>query len=171
MLFCVLLAALSTAVAFEPAPAQSSEQSAVRQSLHSITCATTNVLVQVVDVQSDTTQASTTVPDTNSWTSILTQTNSLGVVTGVPDTATAQSTPLPAVTEQPAVATIPAGLPDGTTWLTISVSHTLTSFQVSVGKSTTSIMDASDDISIVTETVTQLRDAPSTSADSTPTSK
>lgn len=66
----------------------------------------------------------------NPLTSFLTQTNSNGVITGMPSGAAA-------VTSQPAVATIPAGLPEGETTLYYSASATLQSFAISIGPSTT----------------------------------
>lgn len=97
----------------------------------------------------------TTVPYTNGFTSYLTETNSLGVVTGMPEVATAQSALPPAVTSQPAVATIPAGLPEGNTYLLINISRSLTSFEVSVGSSTTVVVDAPESATIVTGTGTE----------------
>lgn len=44
------------------------------------------------------------------------------------------------VTSQPAVATIPAGLPSGTTVITYNGTSGVTSFTVSVGKSTTTVL-------------------------------
>lgn len=73
----------------------------------------------------------------------------------MPDVATAQSALPPAVTSQPAVATIPAGLPEGNTYLLINISRTLTSFEVSVGSSTTVVVDAPESATIVTGTGTE----------------
>lgn len=109
---------------------------------------------------------STTVPYTNGFTSYLTQTNSLGVVTGMPEVATAQSDLPPAVTSQPAVATIPAGLPEGNTYLLINISRSLTSFEVSVGSSTTVVVNAPESASIVTGTGTETGTAASSTGSS-----
>jgi hypothetical protein len=97
----------------------------------------------------------TTIPYTNAFTSYLTQTNSLGVVTGMPSVATAQSALPPAVTSQPEVATIPAGLPEGVTHIMQNISRSLTSFEVSVGSSTTVVIGAPSDATIVTGTGTE----------------
>ena len=114
-----------------------------------------NIRIQVVDISTSGTTTQTTVPYTNGFTSYLTQTNSLGVVTGMPSVETAQSALPPAVTSQPAVATIPAGLPVGNTYLLINISRTLTSFEVSVGSSTTVVVDAPESATIVTGTGTE----------------
>ena len=73
----------------------------------------------------------------------------------MPSVETAQSALPPAVTSQPAVATIPAGLPVGNTYLLINISRTLTSFEVSVGSSTTVVVDAPESATIVTGTGTE----------------
>lgn len=91
-------------------------------------------------------------------------TNSLGVITGMPEVATAQSALPPAVTAQPSVATIPAGLPVGVTHLLINISRTLTSFEVSVGSSTTVVLDAPESATIVTGTGSETGSAASSSA-------
>lgn len=76
----------------------------------------------------------------NPATQYLTQTNSEGVITGLP-TLSGGETEIPTlVTKQPAVATIPAGLPTGQTVIYINGSSTLTSFTVSVGSSTTEVL-------------------------------
>lgn len=98
---------------------------------------------------------STTAPYTNGFTSYLTQTNSLGVVTGMPAVDTAQSALPPAVTSQPEVATIPAGLPEGVTHIMQNISRSLTSFEVSVGSSTTVVIGAASGATIVTGTGTE----------------
>ncbi|KAI1193590.1 hypothetical protein F5X97DRAFT_328428 [Nemania serpens] len=80
----------------------------------------------------------------NPLTSLLTQTNSDGIITGLasdggpavtsqPDVVTSQPD---VVTSQPAVATIPAGLPLGTTTIVQGAS----SFVISVGSSTTVVL-------------------------------
>jgi len=119
---------------------------------------------QVVDISTSGTTTQTTVPYTNGFTSYLTQTNSLGVVTGMPSVETAQSALPPAVTSQPAVATIPAGLPEGNTYLLINISRTLTSFEVSVGSSTTVVVDAPESATIITGTGTETGTAAVSSA-------
>ena len=96
-----------------------------------------------------------TIPYTNAFTSYLTQTNSLGVVTGMPAVETAQSALPPAVTSQPEVATIPAGLPEGVTHIMQNISRSLTSFEVSVGSSTTVVVNAPSDVTIVTGSGTE----------------
>jgi len=73
----------------------------------------------------------------------------------MPSVETAQSALPPAVTSQPAVATIPAGLPEGNTYLLINISRSLTSFEVSVGSSTTVVVDAPESATIVTGTGTE----------------
>jgi uncharacterized membrane protein YgcG len=118
----------------------------------------------VVEISASGSTTSTTVPYSNGFTSYLTQTNSLGVVTGMPEVATAQSALPPAVTSQPAVATIPAGLPVGNTYLLINISRTLTSFEVSVGSSTTVVVDAPESATIVTGTGTETGTAAVSSA-------
>lgn len=78
----------------------------------------------------------------NPATQYLTETNSAGVVTGMPGESTAM-TGLPApVTSQPSKATIPAGLPTGTTVVYYNASSGLTSFTISVGSSTTDVLGA-----------------------------
>ncbi|KAF2222854.1 hypothetical protein BDZ85DRAFT_118487 [Elsinoe ampelina] len=81
---------------------------------------------------------SISIPD-NSFTTFLTQTDSNGVVTGIP-TQPAVVTSIPVqpgvVTSQPAVATIPAGLPSGINSVPINNSTIL----VSVGSSTTVVI-------------------------------
>lgn len=83
----------------------------------------------------------------------------------MPEAATAQSALPPAVTTQPQVATIPAGLPTGETYLLMNVSRSLTSFLVSVGSSTTVVVDAPASATIVTGTGTETG-AAATSTDS-----
>jgi hypothetical protein len=116
---------------------------------------------------------STTAPYTNAFTSYLTQTNSLGVITGMPAVATAQSalpsavtTQPEAVTSQPEVATIPAGLPEGVTHIMQNISRSLTSFEVSVGSSTTVVISAASDATIVTGTGTETGAAATASSSS-----
>lgn len=82
----------------------------------------------------------------------------------MPSVETAQSALPPAVTSQPAVATIPAGLPVGNTYLLINISRTLTSFEVSVGSSTTVVVDAPESATIVTGTGTETGTAAVSSA-------
>lgn len=118
-------------------------------------------LAQVIEASSGSTTVSTTVPYTNGFTSYLTETNSLGVVTGMPSVVTsqpsqpaavtAQSSLPTGVTTQPVVATIPAGLPSGTNTVVLNISSSLTSFLVSVGSSTTAVIgDASVSIAAAT---------------------
>ncbi|RWA09148.1 hypothetical protein EKO27_g5940 [Xylaria grammica] len=101
----------------------------------------------------------------NPATTLLTQTNSDGIITGLPSEAeTSQPavvTSQPAVvTSIPGVATIPAGLPAGTTTITQGNS----SFVISVGPSTTVVLTS-------TTSTSASEDASSTgeSGDSTPT--
>ncbi|KAK4908586.1 hypothetical protein LTR49_022544 [Elasticomyces elasticus] len=104
-------------------------------------------LVQTGVVSANTTTYTTTWTYSNGFTSYLTETNSLGVVTGMPSAATA-ATSLPGaittqpsvITSQPAVATIPAGLPVGVTSIAQNASGSLSYFSVSVGSSTTVVM-------------------------------
>ncbi|KAI1159719.1 hypothetical protein F5B18DRAFT_664371 [Nemania serpens] len=80
----------------------------------------------------------------NPLTSLLTQTNSDGIITGLASDGGPAETSQPAVvtsqpdvvTSQPAVATIPAGLPIGVTTIVQGAS----SFVVSVGSSTTVVL-------------------------------
>ncbi|KAI1343152.1 hypothetical protein F5Y15DRAFT_372256 [Xylariaceae sp. FL0016] len=80
----------------------------------------------------------------NPATTLLTQTNSDGVITGAPSGVIASLvTSQPAVvTSQPEVATIPAGLPEGMTTITMAAASGTgyTSFTVSVGSSTTEVV-------------------------------
>ncbi|KAI8624334.1 hypothetical protein F5Y19DRAFT_480713 [Xylariaceae sp. FL1651] len=83
----------------------------------------------------------------NPATSLLTQTNSDGIITGLPSTGPPAETSQPSVvtsqpnvvTSIPPVATIPAGLPSGLTTITQGNS----SFVVSVGQSTTVVLTTS----------------------------
>ena len=101
----------------------------------------------------------------NPVTTLLTQTNSDGIITGLPSSGPDAETSQPAVvTSQPAVvtsipdvATIPAGLPAGTTTITQGNS----SFVISVGPSTTVVLTS-------TSTTSSANDASST-GDSTAT--
>ncbi|KAI3324017.1 hypothetical protein HD806DRAFT_81330 [Xylariaceae sp. AK1471] len=91
----------------------------------------------------------------NPVTTLLTQTNSDGIITGLPSSGPAAETSQPSVvtsqpavvTSIPAVATIPAGLPTGTT----AIIQGNSSFVISVGPSTTVVLTststASDDAS------------------------
>ncbi|GAP85170.1 putative period circadian protein [Rosellinia necatrix] len=80
----------------------------------------------------------------NPATTLLTQTNSDGIITGLPNNGPPAETSQPAVvtsqpavvTSQPAVATIPAGLPAGTT----TIIQGNSSFVISVGPSTTVVL-------------------------------
>lgn len=103
----------------------------------------------VVDVSSGSTTVQSTVSYSNGLTSYLTMTNSNGVITGMPAVETAQSDLPAAVTAQPSVATIPAGLPEGVTHIAINISRSLTSFEVSVGSSTTVVVDEPSGATIV----------------------
>jgi hypothetical protein len=82
----------------------------------------------------------------------------------MPEVATAQSALPTVVTSQPAVATIPAGLPEGNTYLLINISRSLTSFEVSVGSSTTVVVNAPESATIVTGTGTETGTAAVSSA-------
>lgn len=88
----------------------------------------------------------------NPATAYLTQTNSDGVVTGMPSQSvdTAIPTQPKAATSQPPVATIPAGLGTGAHTLTIAASSGLTSFTISVGSSTTAVVGSPSGITGVT---------------------
>ncbi|KJY01998.1 hypothetical protein TI39_contig265g00022 [Zymoseptoria brevis] len=73
-------------------------------------------------------------PYSNPNTQYLTQTNSNGVITGMPSAAVA-------VTSQPILATIPAGLPQGvTTYPLVVGNNSVTYFTISVGSSTTVVL-------------------------------
>ncbi|KAI0802235.1 hypothetical protein F5Y07DRAFT_381050 [Xylaria sp. FL0933] len=101
----------------------------------------------------------------NPVTTLLTQTNSEGIITGLPSSGPDAETSQPAVvtsqpavvTSIPAVATIPAGLPTGTTTITQGNS----SFVVSVGSSTTVVLTSTS--------TTSSDDASNTSGGSTGT--
>ena len=82
----------------------------------------------------------------------------------MPSVATAQSALPTVITSQPAVATIPAGLPEGNTYLLINISRSLTSFEVSVGSSTTVVVNAPESATIVTGTGTETGTAAVSSA-------
>ena len=71
-------------------------------------------------------------------------TNSNGVITGMPGQSTVDTGLPAAFTSQPAVATIPAGEPTGYHTLTLNISAQLTSFTISVGKSTTAVLGGAD---------------------------
>ncbi|KAK8051538.1 hypothetical protein PG993_002923 [Apiospora rasikravindrae] len=88
----------------------------------------------------------------NPATAYLTQTNSDGIVTGMPSNSvdTAIPTQPKAETSQPPVATIPAGLGTGAHTLTINASSGLTSFTISVGSSTTAVVGSPSGITGVT---------------------
>lgn len=88
----------------------------------------------------------------NPATAYLTQTNSDGIVTGMPSNSvdTAIPTQPKAATSQPPVATIPAGLGTGAHTLTIAASSGLTSFTISVGSSTTAVVGSPSGITGVT---------------------
>ena len=74
----------------------------------------------------------------NTMTNFLTETNSLGVVTGMPNLSNGYA-PV-AETAQPAVATIPAGLASGSVY-TLAYGNA-SSFTVSIGSSTTYVLGA-----------------------------
>ena len=83
----------------------------------------------------------------NPATKFLTETNSAGVVTGLPGQSGQPEavTSQPAVvTSQPPVATLPAALPSGYNTIYLNVSSHLTSITVSAGKSTTTILGDAD---------------------------
>ncbi|KAI4760803.1 hypothetical protein E4T52_03907 [Aureobasidium sp. EXF-3400] len=93
--------------------------------------------------------SSSSVPYTNGFTSFLTQTNSLGVVTGQPLPATsvgvAATNSAPAAISSVAVQLVPAGLAPGTVTTLIYGNVTAgnaTSIVVTVGASTTQILSA-----------------------------
>ncbi|KAK0307353.1 hypothetical protein LTR91_020752 [Friedmanniomyces endolithicus] len=113
-------------------------------------------VVETLVSASGNTSVTTTISYSVPQTTLLTQTNSEGVVTGQPVAATipagltaspvaatipAGETGSPvAITSQPAVATIPAGLSIGVTSLAQNASGTLSYFTVSVGTSTTLVI-------------------------------
>ncbi|TKA82155.1 hypothetical protein B0A55_02045 [Friedmanniomyces simplex] len=143
-------------------------------------------LAAAVYAQSDVVETLTTVNGTSSYTTtftysvpqttLLTETNSLGVVTGQPSVGAAASVPagetvspvvvttqpvaasIPAgetaspvvATSQPAVATIPAGLPVGVTSLAQNASGTVSYFSVSVGSSTTVVLGGAAGVAVTT---------------------
>ncbi|KAI1308588.1 hypothetical protein F5Y03DRAFT_92416 [Xylaria venustula] len=114
----------------------------------------------------------------NPVTTLLTQTNSDGIITGLPSSGPDAVTSQPAVeTSQPAVvtsipdvATIPAGLPAGTT----TIQQGNSSFVISVGKSTTVVLTStstSADASTTGDSTATDSNASSTgSGDSNPSS-
>lgn len=78
----------------------------------------------------------------NPATNYLSETNSAGIVTGQPSgsgagVGVAETEQPSVVTSQPPVATVPAGLPTGVTYIQYNGTAGFTSFQVSVGSSTT----------------------------------
>ncbi|KAK0335945.1 hypothetical protein LTR91_023133 [Friedmanniomyces endolithicus] len=100
-------------------------------------------VVETLVSASGNTTVTTTISYSVPQTTLLTQTNSEGIITGQPVAATipAGETASPvAITSQPAVATIPAGLPVGVTSLAQNASGTLSYFTVSVGSSTTQVI-------------------------------
>ncbi|KAK8080098.1 hypothetical protein PG997_007916 [Apiospora hydei] len=122
---------------------------AMAQEMH-----TTTVLVGFTgtDGKPTTKTSAYTYDYSNPATAYLTQTNSDGIVTGMPSNSvdTAIPTQPKAETSQPPVATIPAGLGTGAHTLTINASSGLTSFTISVGSSTTAVLGASAGITGVT---------------------
>ncbi|KAF7197217.1 hypothetical protein HII31_01642 [Pseudocercospora fuligena] len=95
----------------------------------------------VVPVVESGSTISSTYTYSNTMTNFLSLTNSDGVVTGMP---TLSNVPQPAAeTSQPAVAVVPAGLPEGITTLGINIGNSTsrTSFAVSVGSSTTVVIN------------------------------
>ncbi|KAK7927615.1 hypothetical protein PG985_004613 [Apiospora marii] len=122
---------------------------AMAQEMH-----TTTVLVGFTGTDGKpTTQTSAYTYDySNPATAYLTQTNSDGIVTGMPSQSidTAIPTQPKAETSQPPVATIPAGLATGAHTLTIAASSGLTSFTISVGSSTTAVVGSPSGITGVT---------------------
>ncbi|KAK7982085.1 hypothetical protein PG984_009201 [Apiospora sp. TS-2023a] len=117
---------------------------------------TTTVLVGFTGTDGKpTTQTSAYTYDySNPATAYLTQTNSDGIVTGMPSNTvgTAIPTQPKAETSQPPVATIPAGLGTGAHTLTIPASGSsgLNTFTISVGSSTTQVVGAAPGITGVT---------------------
>jgi len=73
----------------------------------------------------------------NPATNYLSETDSDGVVTGQPS-GTVGTQPA-VVTSQPDAAIVPAGLPTGLTTIALNISASLTSYEVSIGESTTVI--------------------------------
>jgi len=93
-----------------------------------------------ITVPSGTTSIVETLTYSNPATQYLTETNSAGVVTGMPK-GSAVPTGVPhAVTSQPPPATIPAGLPTGTTVIYYNGTAGFTSFTVSVGSKSTTVL-------------------------------
>ncbi|KAK3716412.1 hypothetical protein LTR37_006562 [Vermiconidia calcicola] len=108
----------------------------------------------VVPLSSGSTTISTTVEYSNPATLYLTQTNSLGVVTGMPGASTVITNPAvvtsqPAVvTTQPAVDLVPAGI-TGTTIVSYNGTAGFTSFTAVAGESTTRILGGANTIATV----------------------
>jgi hypothetical protein len=100
---------------------------------------------QLVPELSGSVTVTSTYKYSNPATKYLTETNSDGIVTGMPSNAGTATvvTGEPAVTSQPPVATIPAGI-SGTTVITINATAGLTSFTISAGKKTTQILGGAD---------------------------
>ncbi|CZT17043.1 uncharacterized protein RCC_02875 [Ramularia collo-cygni] len=105
-------------------------------------------LVAIVYAQAESSSSISIPPYSNPATQYLTQTNSLGVVTGQPTLPGGGivATSMPAVdTQVGTVATIPAGLPTGVTSIPIAVGNGTTPasyFTISVGSSTTVVLGA-----------------------------
>lgn len=102
---------------------------------------------------------SSTYTYSNTLTNFLSLTNSDGVVTGMP-TLSVNTAPGVAVTSQPALATVPAGLPTGINTVYIGNGSSLSSFQVSVGTSTTVVVGgAASGASVATGSVASVATA------------
>ena len=96
--------------------------------------------MQTVSVSSGSTTIVETLLYSNPATQYLTETNSEGVITGMPAGATVGTGMPTVVTSQPAVATIPAGEPTGYNTLTYNGTAGVTSFTISVGTKTTMVL-------------------------------
>ncbi|KAK3725249.1 hypothetical protein LTR37_000760 [Vermiconidia calcicola] len=116
----------------------------------------------VVPLSSGSTTISTTVEYSNPATLYLTQTNSLGVVTGMPGASTVITNPAvvtsqPAVvTTQPAVDLVPAGI-TGTTVVSYNGTAGFTSFTAIAGESTTRILGGNTIATVATSGSTTAR--------------
>nr|POE50154.1 hypothetical protein CFP56_71617 [Quercus suber] len=103
-------------------------------------------MVQVDEASTDSTIAPSAYSYLNDETTFLTQTNSLGVVTGMPSVITSQPSLPAGVSTQPEVATIPAGLAAGVNTLVVATANaSANTFLVSVGASTTIVVGGAVD--------------------------
>jgi hypothetical protein len=101
---------------------------------------------QLVEVLSGSVTVTSTFRYSNPATKYLTETNSEGVVTGMPENTATNGMDTAVVTAQPPVATIPAGI-SGTTVIYYNASTGLTSFTVDGQSTTTNIIGEAGGVS------------------------